>query len=95
MHHGTESTICCFISLDNTHGVAMMYCWKTSVSELQLTAAETPSVVGAALMPKPLDAKQDHIDTSFAISLIERNRKPKPLSVPFQSGAAMHSFRLP
>ena len=72
----------------------MEYCWTTFVSEFQLTAAGTPSV-GATSVTRPLDAEMAYNNTPFSMRLTERNMSSKPLSVPFQSGAAMHSFRLP
>ena len=94
MHRKNQPLYLSLLSLDTTHGAAMEYCWTTSVSEFQLTAAGTP-FVGAASVSRPLDAGQAYNNTSYSRRLTERDMSPKPLSVPFQSGAAMHSFRLP
>ena len=94
MHRKDQPLYLYLLASDTTHGAAMEYCWSTFVSEFQLTAAGTP-FVGAASVSRPLDAGQAYNSTSYSMHLAERNMCSKPLSVPFQSGAAMHSFRLP
>ena len=94
MHGRDQPLDLSLLASDTTHGVVMEYRWTIFVSELQLTAAGTP-FVGAASVSRPLDAEQAYNTTWYSMLLTERNISFKPLSMPFQSGAAMHSFRLP